>query len=301
MLIFLQEGSMIYFFSIFTLVLSVFCNYGHAEYGMYKHFNLTQESIDVVIPCTEKDLDTLEMCIEGIKNNCSQIRRIIVVSASKLTDNAEWFNEVNFPFKKYDVALEMFKGDKSEAENYISKSGSRVGWYYQQLLKFYAPFVVPEISSNVLILDSDTVFLNPVEFLNSSNGGLFNPGFEYHIPYFEHINKLMMGNLIKWSLEYSGISHHMFFQKPILNELFEQVENINKKEFWRAFCCCVDKGQVNESGASEYEIYFNFALQSTNQVEIRLLKWANLDNLHDIPLYKEKGYHYVSCHTYCRI
>ena len=50
--------------------------------------------------------------------------------------------------------------------SYVSKKEKRIGWYYQQLLKQYAPFVIPKISSNVLILEPDTIFLKQVTFMN---------------------------------------------------------------------------------------------------------------------------------------
>jgi len=61
-------------------------------------------AIDAVIPAHPKDLETLEYCIKGIKKNVKNIRRIIVVSKSKLTDNAEWFDEALYPFSYPEVA-----------------------------------------------------------------------------------------------------------------------------------------------------------------------------------------------------
>ncbi|MFN4174741.1 MAG: hypothetical protein ACK4HV_06525, partial [Parachlamydiaceae bacterium] len=43
-------------------------------------YNFTNDPIDVVIPSTEKDLYTLDLCIDGIRTNCSGVRRIIVIS-----------------------------------------------------------------------------------------------------------------------------------------------------------------------------------------------------------------------------
>ena len=42
--------------------------------------------IDVVIPAHKKDIDTLDLCIDGIRKNVKDVRRIIVVSKEKLTD-----------------------------------------------------------------------------------------------------------------------------------------------------------------------------------------------------------------------
>lgn len=263
-------------------------------------YGFTEQPIDVVIPSTDKDLITLELCIEGIKANGTNIRRVIVVSDRPLTHNAEWFDEKNYPFNKSDVALHLFKGNAKQAQQYLGVGGNRVGWYYQQLLKFYAPYIIEGLSPNVLILDSDTVFLRPVEFLNKSFGGLLNPGEEYHHPYFKHADLLTGGLVKRLSSKLSGISHHMLFQKSVLDDLFNHVELLHGQEFWKAFCMCVDKQEIPFSGASEYEIYFNFVLARTKEVKVRTLKWENITSLAQIPLYAAQGYHYVSCHSYHR-
>lgn len=265
------------------------------EKGSYLLFD---EPIDVVIPATDKDLPTLELCIEGIKTNGKGVRRIIVISDKKLTGSAEWFDEREYLFSKNEVAFQLCHGDEKLAEEYIHNSKNRTGWYYQQLLKLYAPFVIPNISSNVLVLDADTIFLNPTSFLDELNGGLLNVGVEFHKPYFIHMDKLTLGYITKQYVDYSGITHHMLFQKPVLEDLFNLVEKNHGVEFWKIFCLCVDHGE--ESGASEYEIYFNFVLTQTDQVKIRKLKWVNIRNLRRLDCYKEWGFHYVSCHSWNR-
>ncbi|WP_068471342.1 DUF6492 family protein [Candidatus Protochlamydia phocaeensis] len=263
--------------------------------GPYQ-FNL--EPIDVIIPSTNKDLLTLDLCINGIRANCSQVRRIIVVSAEPLTNQAEWFDERLFPFNKANLALRLLKGNEAMAQAYLNTPENRLGWYYQQLLKLYASFVIPGLSSNVLILDSDTIFLNPVAFTNAQGAGLFNPGTEYHFPYFEHGDRLIPGFQKQFPF-YSGISHHMLFQRPILQDLFAVVESVHQKEFWKAFCDCVDLNYLF-FGAAEYELYFNFAFARTQQVEIRFLKWDNVNSIDHLAAYQAAGYHYVSCHSWMR-
>lgn len=263
-------------------------------------YNFTNDPIDVIIPCSTKDLETLELCIEGIRKNCTAIRRVIVVSPEKLTEKAEWFDEKNYPFNKTDVALSLVGGDSNVAKRYLNSPRSRIGWYLQQLLKFYAPFVIPGISSNVLMLDSDTIFLRPVNFLNDDYGGLYNTSLEYHRPYFSHLSSLFAGKIKRFTPNYSGITHHMLFQRSALEELFHTVEKIHKTEFWKAFCSCVSKDQIYSSGASEYEIYFNFILSRTDQVSIRPLKFANISRLEEIPKCYTRGCSYVSCHRWMR-
>lgn len=256
-------------------------------------------SIDVVILATKKDIATLNLCIAGIKENGRKIRRVIVVSDEKFTDKAEWFDEKMYPFSKFEVAYYLNGQDESSASQYMSKANSRVGWYYQQLLKLYAPFVIPGISSDVLILDSDTIFFRPVEFINKQGKALYNPGSENWPPYFIHANKLLPG-LKKLYPEYSGISHHMLFQLPVLEDLFNQVEMLHQVDFWKAFCLCIDPQQLNDAGASEYEIYFNFVFAQSRQVSIRKLKWKNSGHLQSIPRHKKAGFDYVTYHSYMR-
>lgn len=261
-----------------------------------KEYPLIDAPIDVVIVSHPKDKPTLDLCIEGIRNNCSKIGRIFVVSSRRLTDKAEWFNEAEYPFSKKDIELQIGRGDSKKAEKFF-KVSQPVGWYYQQLLKLYAAFVIPQISSNVLVVDADTIFLNPVEFLNSSFGGLFcTSDMPAKRNYINHAKRLLPGYKRIYSNHYS-VCHHMLFQKPILDDLFDTVETHHKKPFWKAFCRCVD---LKENGASEYEIYYNFALTRTTQVELRPLLWKNSGYLEKMEKDKERGFQFVSYHTYMR-
>ena len=54
--------------------------------------------------------------------------------------------------------------------------------------------------------------------------------------------------------------------------------------------------EFTESGASEYEIYFNYMLKNySDKIEIRQLNWANTNSL-DV----DSGFDYISCHWYIR-
>jgi len=256
---------------------------------------LPYEPIDVVIPCAEKDREILDLCIEGIRKNGKNIRRIIVVSARQMTRKAEWFDEKNYPFSDRDLAEQIF-GDEKLARNYLSKP-SRIGWIKQQLYKLYAALVIPGISSNVLVLDADTIFLAPVEFLGRQGEGLYNPGKEHYKPYFIHAAKLIPG-WRKIHASYSGISHHMLFQRSVIQDLFQIIESFHRVEAWKAICRCIDLNEVYGSSLSEYELYFNFVFARSSQMKIRPLKWKNVATLDLLSKYRRRGYSYISCHSY---
>ncbi|CDR34372.1 DUF6492 family protein [Criblamydia sequanensis] len=253
--------------------------------------------IDVVIPCVKGDLEILPFCIKGIRKNVKAANRIIIISKEKLTDDAEWVPESNFPFSKEDVAMHLTTDEDSRRK--LLDKGGRAGWYLQQLLKLYAPFVIDGISENVLIVDADTVFLNPVTFLGNDGLGLYDFGNEKHPPYFDHMQRLLPA-LKKVDPKKSGIVHHMLFQKKYLKELFEKVEARHHLPFWKAFCSQVAPQDLFFSGASEYEIYFNFMLSKKGSRMIRPLKHLNVSSIKNLEKYKKEGYHYVSCHYYLR-
>lgn len=268
------------------------------EFKHKTHYSLADDPIDVVIVAHPKDKSTLDDCIDGIKANCASIRRIIVVSSEKLTNKAEWFNENKFSFTKEDVSLAITKGDKRKSKKFSARRGRGPGWYYQQLLKLYSSFVIPDISSNVLVIDADTIFMNPVEFLNDSYGGLFCYSHkEVTASYFKHAERLVPGYK-RIHPEVYSVCHHMLFQRPILKDLFRYVEKYHRCPFWKAFCFCVNF--EGEEGASEYEIYYNYALTRSDQVQLRELIWENSAHIEEKMHYKSAGFHFVAFHTYMR-
>ncbi len=262
-------------------------------------YRFSNEPIDVVIPCHRKDLYTLEKCIGGIKKNGKNIRRVIVVSSERLSDSAEWFDENLFPFSKKDLAEEIFHGEEGKASQFLQTPGCRIGWIFQQFLKFYAPFVIPGISSNVLILDSDVVFLNPTSFQNESGGPHFIPSKEHWKPYFHHAARLLPW-LRRVDFSLSGVSHHMLFQRPLLEDLFSLIELEHCIEPWKAMCRCVDPAELYQSCMSEYEIYFNFALLRTHQATLHPARWAQVAHLDFMAPYQKMGYLFIACHDWSR-
>lgn len=290
------------FFRKVIVFFFIFTAYIYADWFDEKvTYSFSKEPIDVVIPCCKKDLYSLDLCIEGIRKNGKNIRRIIVVSDEKLTDNAEWFDEKNYPFSKKDLAMEIFHNDPKAGITYFTTPSpySRVGWIYQQFLKFYAYFVIPDISENVLILDADTIFLNPIEFITENGEPYFTTARENMPPYFNHAKRLLPG-FRRVHDQYSGISHHMIFQGCILEDLFLQITRIHKIEPWKAICRSIDPKDAVFAALSEYEIYFNFTLLRTDQAKLRSIRWMNVSSKERLEDYKAQNYSYVSCQSWMR-
>ncbi|MCB1148694.1 MAG: hypothetical protein KDK48_00880 [Chlamydiia bacterium] len=244
--------------------------------------------IDVLIPSTEKDLETLDLCIEHVKKNIQDVRRIIVISKKRLTKKAEWHPEEDYPIS-FDEVREWLP----------ESAAQRTGWYFQQLLKIYAPDAIPNLSENFLCIDSDTFFFKKTGFISAKGKALHTVGKNPHPPYFAHLHRLLPA-LKNVDESLSGIAHHMLFNKRILKQIRETVEEEHRLPFWQAFLACVDPLEARDSGASEYEIYFHYCRELCPQTTTRRLYWANVADLKRLDHFKAQGFHYVSCHSYKR-
>jgi len=244
---------------------------------------------DIVVPVGPNDIEFINKQIQYTRKNIIGYRNIYIVSydPSLLVDGCITINENIYPFSKKDIG------------KYIGKE-SRQNWYLQQLLKLYSVFVIPDILERFLVIDSDTFFLKPTTFVDNDIC-LFYPMDEHHIPYFEHMNRLLP-KLNRVYEKYSGIAHHMIFDKICLQSLFDEVEQYHKTTFWQAFLKCVTEynasGEYHESGASEYEIYFNYML-ITNPEKIRI-RMLSMDNIRNINLIDKYNCDFISYHWHSR-
>lgn len=234
-------------------------------------------SFDVVIPLGPKDEDIILNCIESVRKNILGVREIHVVSYKLLElPGAIVHTEEFLPF------------GKKEIEEYISKD--RSGWYLQQLIKFYAPILLPNLLENILIVDADTVFFRKIRFMNN-NIWYYDMNTFIHKPYFESMSRLHP-SFVAWRPGKSGIVNVMILNKSVIKEIMALVEDYHKQEFWKAFLNTADKQSI--SGASEYEIYFHYVMRKyPMRTKIRHLQYDNFGQRNSI---KENGYDYVSYH-----
>lgn len=247
---------------------------------------------DVVIPLGPNDLENIEKQIACTRANVIGARNIYIVTpfTDFVTKDCIIIDESVFPF--YDqIAV------------YHNKN-VRNAWYLQQLIKLYAGFVIPGITEKYLVIDADTYFLKPTEFINSENQCQYNFSREYHCHYFDHMQRLHPG--LKRMYELSGICHHMMFDTRLLLQLFDMVEKhvekqdsiVTVKPFWVIFLEKVEPWLRHGygSGASEYEIYFNYVCKyHPDEIEVRELCWENVRTL-DFT----KDLDYISHHHFMR-
>lgn len=204
---------------------------------------------DVVIPVGPHNVERLHGQLQHVRKNVNGCRDIYLVTRQRLPqhdviNNCTIVHENCFPFTLDTVA-----------EHH--GSNHRNGWYLQQLIKLYAGEVIPGISENYLVIDADTYFLKPTEFVEDGKC-LYRLMQEYYPPYFKHIHRLGIG--LEKVHEKSGVAHHMMFQIKHVSEMFKMIEDVFDEPFYTTFLKQVDPDFYLKSGASEYELYFSYML-----------------------------------------
>lgn len=225
--------------------------------------NSMSTRFDVIIPYHEKDEEIIPYCIDGLQKNVTGFRRIYVISATKPdiddSEKVTWVPEESFPFSIKDVGT------------YIKSTNHREGWYYQQLLKLYAHQVIPGLLPHHLIVDSDTVFVQPVKFFEQEKI-LFDCSGLYVPSYIEHMRAILPEEFSDTN-ELGGVTDCMMFREDILRDLFHRVETRHEMPMWKVLLSKVDPELYDKSGMSEYEMYFQFALsQHPGIYEVRKLR-----------------------------
>ena len=232
---------------------------------------MSKQIADIVFVFDPNDEEIIRLAIsQALKNLCP--RRVWVVSHRPdfafPDERVSTVFERRFPFTKADV-IQRLKNACPKADE--AKLVRRSGWYLQQLLKLYSGEVLG--LERYLIIDSDTLFNRAVEF-QQGDRSCFNTGGEHHVPYFHHMARLLPG--LKKVCDRSGICHHMVFDSALVRSLMAAVESRHGKKFWQVFLDVMDEKEVVRSGASEFEIYFNYVLTfHPERALVRNLAWKN--------------------------
>ena len=283
---------------------------------------------DIVISSCKKDQFVLQKAIHSIKQYIKNYRRIIVVSNEKLTDieDVEWFDEKQYPFSIKDIYDNMYNMVPD------SKRRKKVS-YINQLIKLYAHKVIPDLLENILIYDSDIIFIKDTTFFEDEKPlygnrvvdyyGGYNHYLNHHLqlhPSFDFYNKLEINKrLQRQHLFCSGICHHIIYNKYIIDELIALIENTHNETFWKYYLNIVDTRNIDSNlylEPANCELYYNYVnLFHPNKIKIRTITWlemaaqsgqantiiTNFDNFKHIKQHAlQHNHNYIAFHSYNR-
>lgn len=209
------------------------------------------EPIDVIIPIIAKDLETLPLCLEGVRHCVEHPIKDIYIVAPDDAAIKEFCSSNNLKFIHEESVLGFGPKDMGMTITFPDgKTINRSGWLFQQFIK---------LSGNVgtcrhyLCIDADHILIHPHSFLSDDGKTVFYMSYEEVQPYYNNIHKLFPGMQLA-SLSY--VDHKMLFDKQRLATLHQQLEKGGKKPWYQVIMDSYDRSQ--QSGFSEFELYGNY-------------------------------------------
>ena len=243
--------------------------------------------MDIVIPAATKDFGVLETVVENLKLNIKHpINKIFIVSKDN-PDIKTFCTRYNLNFIEESSIL----GYSPDKIKYTCNGEDRSGWLYQQLIKLKGD-AISDLDF-FLVLDSDTIFVKPVIFIDTDKR-ILDFSDEYHVPYYEVYSRLLK---TKHLSRVSYVTHYMLFERKKLQELRREIEICNGNQKWDdVILQNVNYSQC--SGFSEYETYANFVLSKYPE-EYIISYWFNKSDVSFSSNYPG-FYKTVSVHSYLK-
>lgn len=241
--------------------------------------------INVAIPCHKKDFDGLELVIQGARATVmNPIGKFILITPES------WVHHLSLRFPDCEVLSDEGILDENfvQAINRIVPVERR-GWIVQQILKFLV--VLRSDVTATLVIDADTVLVQPRIWLDGKGNQIVCIAEEYHFPYKQHQRRALG---LEPSL-FSFVTHHQLMKSDSVRELFGiEGHGILK---WLS-----DADFTENSAISEYDTYGESIVTKQRRM-VRFAKWNNLeiDYGFDQMNYKElasryRRFHSVSSH-----
>ncbi|MCP2257499.1 hypothetical protein LX15_001184 [Streptoalloteichus tenebrarius] len=225
--------------------------------------------VAVLVLAASKDLPGLGVCLSSILRHCRNPVSALHVVAQRFPHTPPvqdpriiWIDERRCVPSTAEINAALLD---------TGRDPGNASWYFQQLVKLRCFDLLPQNTpDHVLVVDSDMALLRDTTFVDTRRRSLlpygyplyWRPGTRHHqLPprhsALDAARRLVPG----WRPldPYSGMHHHMVFDRAILNDLTQRVRHAHPGPFWRAFLATANTEKW--TGASEYVLYRHFAGQ----------------------------------------
>jgi hypothetical protein len=210
--------------------------------AIYKN---NRQFYDVFMPIGPLDYEIAQASIQNKIENLSGMREIFYCAKKDLSVDASYISESQYPFTEED--LYALRHENTE----------RTGWYHAQLKQFYLHSVEQGTLNFYVALCTDLFFLKPYELFEKNGLPIYMYGAgPTHPPCIGHMRRLLPQ--LRCFDGRSAVSHHMLFERNVIERLLTEVEYVSGKDFWKIFYESIDDKQYEAAGTSDYDIYFNY-------------------------------------------
>ena len=144
----------------------------------------------------------------------------------------------------------------------------RSGWVIQQIIK--DRFICKSEAQGVLVVDSDTILLEPRNWLTNEGVQILTPTWEFHPAYYKFLYNLKVSKLRP---KYTFVSHHMLMQPKIMREIFQSLGWTNLDDFIESLTEVQLDGEKSPFSI-DYELYAQYLMKNYPE-KVILEKWSN--------------------------
>lgn len=205
----------------------------------------SRQFYDAFMPIGPSDYDIAKSSLQNKIENLPGLREIYYCAKKDLFIDAVYLPESSYPFSEHELA--SLRDENSE----------RTGWYHAQLKQFYLYSVDQSALDFYVALCTDLYFLRPYELFDEKKLPIYMYGAgPTHQPSLNHMMKLHPQ--LRCFDGRSAVSHHMIFERSVIERLLREVKNYTGKLFWQIFIESIDKVHYLGAGTSDYDIYFNY-------------------------------------------
>jgi hypothetical protein len=211
--------------------------------------------IELLVVCGPKDISILPFCIGSVLHfSINPISKIIVVVRAQDVELVEkQIKAINtLGKKKISIISEEDFIPFNLRSKLREKFEKRYGWILQQIIK--VKYASESQSMAVLVIDADTVLLQPLKGIDTKGNQHFSYSPEMHNSYLEFLKNIKVP--VKQP-HFSTVTHHMIIQPAIMRELLVEIgtEDLNRlAEKILAFTSDTDESPVS----IDYEMYGQF-------------------------------------------
>ena len=265
-----------HFFSLLLRLdrLSIYFRYLHTSSLTYSTFHAPASSrvyprLEILFVSTAKDFDVLVASIEFASKATSHHKSVsyhVIVPRMEIEQCKELLKDL--PFQINVMNEEIFIDDELLLQLRSSFS-FRAGWVIQQILK--VSFVMNSQAPGVLVIDSDTLLLEPRIWLDSESNQILTPTWEYHPAYYKFLNSRGISRVRP---KYTFVSHHMLMQPRIFREAFSVAGWKDLDELVMTLVA-IPKSEEESPFSIEYELYAQYMIIHYPDL-VRLEKWSNV-------------------------
>lgn len=227
----------------------------------------SNSSVEILYVAKAEDIGLLSLSImNSIKNTLNEVKRVTVIVPDMDCERVK--NNLNTDSHDINVIPESSIVDSDIVNLIEAKRPKRFGWILQQVL--VAKYILETDSKNVLVVDADTIIVNPQVWVGDDGSQVLMPTYELHKPYYDFFQ---LKSSKYPSPQISFVSHHMLIQVEVFREVFEIWNGSVKKALIDALTYA-DQDE-NSPFDLKYEIYAQYFFKNYYGL-INFVKWSNL-------------------------